>query len=479
MVNIDRKIIRAYALKNALEHEGKAVAGSVISGLFNHGLTRDGIKDIMPSVNSVLKEVNSLTLDKQSAEFEKLKDIVGHRAEREGLPELENVSKDGVIMRFAPAPSGALHIGHIISNMSSSLYVKKYSGKFYVRLEDTDPERIDLNAYDSIKKDCDWLFGNVCEYIIQSDRIEIYYKYAEELVKKGAAYVCVCDNEKFKELIKKKKPCLCRVLSVKENLERWKKMLSKGKDSYKEGRAVLRFKASLDNPNPALRDFPIARINLKKHPLQGNKYKVWPLMNLSVSVDDIEYRMTHVIRGKDHKDNAKKQKMIYKALGIENKFPITLFVGRIKFTDVVLSKRKINKAISEGEYEGWEDVRLPTIASLRNKGYQPKAFAEMAIQRGLSEVDKVISQKDFFDVLNGFNREILRNKTRKAGFSKCSAKDANVMILMPDASKVYGKSEVKANVDEIVYFVKFGYARFNGLEGKGKSALQIFWFTHE
>jgi len=402
MAIIDKKIIRAYALKNAVEHDGKAVAGSVISGLFNHGLSKDGIKDIMPQVNSVLKEVNLLSIDKQKSEFEKLSDIIGHRPEREGLPELPNVSKKGVIMRFRPAPSGPLHIGHIISNMASSLYVKKYGGKFYIFIDDTNPEETLKEAYKNIKEDCDWIFGNVCEYINASDKMNVYYKYAEELIKKDAAYVCVCDNLDFKELIKKKTACSCRNLSKKENLERWKKMLDSG--GYKQGEAVLRFKSDLNHSNPAMRDFPLARINESVHPLQGKKYRVWPLMNLSVSADDIDYGMTHIIRGKDHRDNSERQKMIYKVLGKEKKFPWTFFIGRIKFNDLILSKRKIKAAIENGEFEGFDDLRLPTISSLRKRGYKPEAFAKMVEDRGLTDVDKVISQKDFFDVLDRFNR---------------------------------------------------------------------------
>lgn len=474
---IENKIIKAYALKNAIEHSGKAAAGSVVSGLFNHGLTKDKIKDVMLEINKVLKEVNSLSLEEQEKEFIDLKDIIGHRPEREGLPELPNVSKNGVIMRIAPAATGQLHIGHIISSMASSLYVDKYGGKFFVRIEDTDPERTDPSSYESFKIDCDWLFGNVTEYIIQSDRMKVYYDYAKKLIELGFVYVCTCDNEEFKKLILKKKPCPCRGNSVKENLKRWEKMLdSKG---YKEGKAVLRFKSDLNNPNPALRDFPLARINTKKHPRQGKKYRVWPLMNLSVIADDIEYKMTHIIRGKDHKDNAERQKMIYNALGLHDLFPNTLFIGRIKFSDMILSKRKIKAAIEKGEFTGMDDIRLPTVASLRNRGYLPEAFKELAIQRGISEVDKVISQKDFFDVLNRFNRELLRDKTRKASFLKCLEKDSNIMILMPDNTKVFGKSDVKPEKEEIIYFDKFGYAKYNPIEGKGKNKKYLFWFTHE
>ena len=287
--------------------------------------------------------------------------------------------------------------------MISSLFVKKYGGKFYVRIEDTNPEGIMKDAYESIPKDCDWIFGNVHDYIIQSKRMKTYYDYIQKLLNKNAVYVCTCSGDDFRDLVSKKKDCPCRKNSKEENQKKWEKMLDK--NGYSEGEAVLRFKSDMKHPNPAMRDFPLARIDTHEHPLQKNKYRVWPLMNLAVSVDDIELGMTHVIRGKDHMDNAKRQKMIYEALELEKKYPWVAFIGRIKFTDLELSKRKIKAKIESGEYEGYEDEKLPTIASLRKRGYKPEAFAKFAEQRGLTEVDKVISIKDFFEIIDDFNKK--------------------------------------------------------------------------
>ncbi len=405
---ITDKKIRAYALKNALAHDGKSQAGSVISALFVEGLKKEDVKKYIKQVNEIVQSVNKLPLEEQEAELEELKEIIHERKVREGLEELPNVRKSGVIMRFRPSPSGPLHVGHIVSNILSSMYVKKYGGKFYIIIDDTDPESAILDSYKKIKEDCDWIFGNVKEYISSSDRVEIYYKYAEELIKKRAAYVCTCSVVRFKEFSNEMKDCPCRSLNARENLERWEKMLDKTSNGFREGEAVLRFKTSnelggMKNSNPAMRDFPLARINLAKHPKQGNKYKVWPLMNLAVAVDDIEYKMTHIIRGKDHRDNAERQKMIFKIFNKE--YPWSFFMGRIKFSDLILSKRKIISAIERGEYKDWEDEKLPTIASLRKREYKPEAFAKFAEQRGLTEVDKVISMKDFFQILDTFNKQ--------------------------------------------------------------------------
>jgi glutamyl-tRNA synthetase len=158
----------------------------------------------------------------------------------------------------------------------------------------------------------------------------------------------------------------------------------------------------MTHKNPAMRDFPLARVNLTKHPLQKNKYRVWPLMNLAVPVDDIEMKMTHIIRAKEHRDNAQRQEMIFNALG--KKYPWAAFVGRYKFKDMELSATKITQGIKSKKYKGWSDPRLPTIQALKKK-YKPEAFWRLAEHRGLSEVDKVIDKKDFFKLLDEFNKE--------------------------------------------------------------------------
>jgi len=399
MIKDFEKKIKAYALKNALAHEGKAMQGPVISSLFNEGLKKSEVGKYAKKISEIILEVNSLSIEEQEKEFEKLEKQTSHREVREGLEELPDAKK-GVVMRFAPSPSGPYHVGHAMTACISFLYVKKYKGKFYVRIEDTNPENIYPPAYKMIKQESDWLFDKIAKVIIQSERMEIYYEYLEKLIKKNAVYVCTCSQEKFKEFIDKKKDCPCRKNTLKENMEKWKKMLDK--KGYEEGEAVVRFKSSMKHKNPAMRDFPLARINLTKHPLQGNKYRVWPLMNLCVTVDDIEMKMTHIIRAKDHRDNAERQKMIYEVLG--KKFPWTAFLGKIHFKDMELSTTKMRQAIEKHEYKGWDDKRLPTIASLRKQGYKPQAFWKFAEQVGLSESDKVMDREEYFKLLDNFNK---------------------------------------------------------------------------
>jgi glutamyl-tRNA synthetase len=223
------------------------------------------------------------------------------------------------------------------------------------------------------------------------------------LIDLGHAYVCTCDPENYKKLLDKGEACPCRELPPTEQMKRWKKMFKE----YKEGEAVLRVKTDIAHKNPAMRDWPAARIKDTPHLRTGTKYRVWPLMNLSVVVDDIESGMTHIIRGKDHMDNAKKQEYVYRYLN--KPIPATKFIGRINFVggDVEVSCSKTKKDIAEGKFSGWEDIRLPFVKPLMRRGYRPEAFLKFAEEIGPSPNDKTVTLAEFFKTINAFNREVL------------------------------------------------------------------------
>ena len=401
--------IKKECLLNAIKYNGncnpKAVIGAVIS-VFPE--LKDNMKELVLEINKFAKQINLLTLENQKQELlaidSEALDKKPAKQKKDLFKELHKAKQGKVVMRFAPSPSGPMHIGHVFSGMPTSIYTEKYGGKFILRIEDTNPGNIYAPAYELLPKDAEWIFGNVTDVWIQSDRMQKYYEYAEKLIKNGSAYICDCNREEFKKLIWNKEPCPCRSLSKKENLGRWNKMLDyKG---YKQGEAVLRFKADINNKNPALRDFPLARINEAEHPRQKNKYRIWPLMNLSVTVDDIEAGMTHIIRAKDHQINAVRQKMIYDSLKIKN-FPETLFLGRWNFEGLELSCSKTREKIEQGKFSDWDDIRLPFLPALKRRGYQADAFKKFVQQVGITANDKKMRADDFFKALNAYNKEII------------------------------------------------------------------------
>jgi glutamyl-tRNA synthetase len=125
-------------------------------------------------------------------------------------------------------------------------------------------------------------------------------------------------------------------------------------------------------------------------------------MNLAVSVDDIELGMTHILRGKDHRDNSKRQELIYSALG--KKYPEVSFIGIVHFKGMELSTTKMREGIESGKFKGWDDKDLPTLISLKKQKYKSEAFLKFSESVGLGENDKTIDKKEYFTLLNSYNK---------------------------------------------------------------------------
>ncbi len=398
--------VRKFALDNARRYNGVPNMGSVIGKLLaEHSEIKEQLKILTPDIKKICDEIRLMPVEKQIAELEKIAPellIEKKIIEEKKLKPLPGMEKGKVVMRLAPSPSGVMHIGHAIVFCMSHLYCKEYDGKLILRIEDTNPEEIYVPAYKMDEEDLNWLTDNrINQIIIQSDRLEAYYDYAEQLISKGKGYVCTCSPDMFRNLSQKMKPCPCRDLPVNEHLARWDKMFVE----YEPGQAVVRVKTNINDPNPAMRDWPALRINHNIHPRTKDKYKVWPLMNFSVAIDDHDFGVTHTIRGKDHVDNAKRQQHIYDFFGW--KAPMHSYLGRMNFEGIELSKRKTKAAIERGEFDDWDDIRLPFLAALRRRGFQAGSFQEFARDMGVGLNDKTVPIADFFKSLEAHNRDII------------------------------------------------------------------------
>lgn len=412
-----KKTIYAMCLKNALDYSGtvnpKAIIGKVLSEIPE---LKKEVKEVMPLIQETAARVNEMSPEEQAQEVERFNDLFEVKEKQtkgEELKPLPEATDGNVVMRIAPSPSGPLHIGHAYVISLNYEYTRQYNGKFIVRVEDTNPENVYQPAYELIKNDTDWLSdNNVAAFVIQSDRIDQYYTYAEKLFHSGHLYVCTCDGEEFRTLLNNKQACPCRSLSVEEQLLRWQKMLDP--NGYKQGEAVVRFKSDIEHSNPAMRDFPLLRINEAPHPRVGNRYRVWPLMNLSVALDDMLLGVTHTLRGKDHADNAKRQEMIHHALGCAT--PYAISVGRINFKGFELSTTKTMAKIKEGVYSGFDDIRLPFLVALRKRGFCAEAFRKYAKLVGVTRTDKTVEIDDYFKTLESLNRDAIDSTTDRYFF---------------------------------------------------------------
>jgi glutamyl-tRNA synthetase len=416
-LNLDkiRENALKFAVQNAFLHGGKAQTGPVIGKLFgNLPELKPRAAEVMLLVSQVVEEVNSWTLEQQQRIIEerwpKLLKSKKKLEEKKVLPPLENVERFNMVKtRFAPNPDGALHLGSAEPIIFCDEYARMYDGKFILRFEDTSPDvkAPVLEIYDWIKEDVIWLGAKVDEIYYQSDRLEIYYKYTERLLTMGVAYICICDSISFKEAYMAGRSCPCRILPSEKNLVRWKRMLD---GTYRKGEAVVRIKTDLENPNPALREFPILRVAKGTHPRQRDRYRVWPLYNFSCAIDDHLMEVSHIIRGKEHEVNTERQKYIYNYLGWE--YPEIINIGRLGLEVGILSKSRIRVGINNGIYSGWDDPRLGTLKSLRRRGLQPETIRELMIQVGPKPINATLS----WDHIASVNRRNIEPRANRYFF---------------------------------------------------------------
>jgi glutamyl-tRNA synthetase len=395
-VSLD-SLIRKYALQNAVFFDGeanvKAVVGKVLAE--DKSLRSKG-QEVTALARKIVEEVNSLALEEQSAELEQIDPELMERKKVErdmSLPDLPNV-KDKVVMRLAPYPSGPLHIGNARMVLLNDEYVKRHNGKLLLVYDDTigSEEKLPtVEAYDYIKEGLDWLGVESHETFYKSDRMNLFYEWGERLLREGHAYVCECSSENLRKLRNEEKECAHRGASVEENLENWKKMLE-GK--YGEREAIVRIKTDMMHPNPAFRDRVLLRISDREHPRVGDKYRVWPMLELSWAVDDYELGVTHILRGKELVMEDMMEKWIWDALGMED----SEFVhyGMMRLKGVKLSKSQIRRKIETGELTGVSDPRTWSMQSLERRGIRPEAVRSFVLSFGMSLTDIEVPAENLY-----------------------------------------------------------------------------------
>ena len=386
--------IRHLALQNSLQYDGKGQAGSVISRIMGSrpDLRQHG-KIIAQLAAKEVADANSLASQKG---LEHIQSILQNEApemlekkvhtRREGLPDLPNL-KGKPVLRFAPNPNGPLSFGHSRGLVINGQYAKDLDGELILRFDDTDTtvKPPMLEAYDSIPIQQEWLCGfKAHRIVIASERMNEYHSYAKKMLTNGYGYVCTCSAESFRQYRAEMTECPCRGNDVETNLERWEKM--NDKEGYKPGEAVLRVKTDMKLKNPALRDWPAARIQTNPHPRVGDKWRVWPLLDFQSAVEDHLQGVTHIIRGKDLMDSTRKQTLLYEHFGW--KYPETIYWGRVKVHEFgAFSTSQMKKDIAAKIYDGWDDPRLPTLSSLARRGIQPESLRSFWIELGLTQKD--------------------------------------------------------------------------------------------
>jgi glutamyl-tRNA synthetase len=391
------QILWISGLKNAVKFDGKpnnkAIMGKLMAKMPE---LRPHVKKIYPMLEEIVKKITKLDLKEQKIRLLQLDlhalDKKESKVEEKKLPELHRANEfDKIVMRLAPYPSGALHIGNARMIVLNDEYVKKYGGELILFYDDTIGSPKSLRdspkakfvipeAYDLIKEGLEWLKVKINKIFYKSDRLEIFYEYCERLIKDNIAYICFCDAEEFREKYKKvKKNCPHRDQPVEKNLKEWKLMLNK---KYKEGDAVVRLKTGMDQKDPALRDQIIMRISEAEHPRVGNKYTVWPMLEFSWAIDDYLIGVSHILRGADLVKEDFVEEFVWIHFGWRK--AVFMHYGRINFPDLKLSKTEARNNIESGNYIGWDDPRTWSLQSLKKRGIRPEALRESLLDLGMS-----------------------------------------------------------------------------------------------
>jgi len=297
------------------------------------------------------------------------------------------MKKEKIKTRIAPSPTGNLHIGTARTALFNYLFAKKNNGKFLLRLEDTDNKRSTLKHEKNIIQNLEWLGLHWDEKPIrQMERLDIYKKYAQELLHKKQAYYCFCttdelEKERKRQIAKKIPPRYSgKCLGLKEN--EIKERIKKGEKptlrlKIPESRGKIQFtdliRGKIQDYAPNIGDFIIV------------KSDGVPIFYFAGVIDDYKQEIGHVIRGEDHISNTFNQILIYEALGLKDKIPQYAHLPLILNKDrSKMSKRKGN---------------IVTISDFRKKGYLKEALINfMALlgwhPKNANDKDKEILTQD-------------------------------------------------------------------------------------
>ena len=287
-----------------------------------------------------------------------------------------------IATRFAPSPTGALHIGGVRTALFNWLFSKNQKGTFHLRIEDTDKERSKDEHKIQIIKSLKWIgIEHDGEEYIQSTKINDHIKVVDELLKNGNAYKCYCSTEEIED---QKKRARQKKLPYIYN-RKWRDLSQT--DAPKDVKPVIRFKSKIGGTT-ILKDLVQGNVEIENNTIEDFiilRNDGTPTYNLSATVDDHQMNMTHIIRGDDHKINTFKQMQIYIAM----KWDLPQF-AHIPLIHTIEGK-KLSKRDNASTLDDYSKI-----------GIMPDALRNYLLRLGWSYKDKEIFTLDesikYFDL---------------------------------------------------------------------------------
>ena len=311
-----------------------------------------------------------------------------------------------IATRFPPEPNGYLHIGHaksICLNFGTAL---KYGGTCNLRYDDTNPVTEDDEFVGSIENDVKWLGFQWDHLEYASNYFEKMYECAEELIKKGLAYVDEQTADQIRDtrgtLTTPGKNSSWRDRPSEESLAIFRDMRA---GVYADGERVLRAKIDMASPNMNMRDPVIYRVVHAEHHNTGMAWCIYPMYDYAHPLEAAIENITHSICTLEFEDHRPLYDWVLQSLDWPEP-PKQIEFAKLNLSNTIMSKRNIKRLVNEGLVEGWDDPRLCTIAGIRRRGYTPEAIRAFCDAIGVAKANSFID----YSQLEVFVRDDLKDK---------------------------------------------------------------------
>ena len=312
--------------------------------------------------------------------------------------------------RFPPEPNGYLHIGHCKALTIDFGTAEKFGGLCNLRMDDTNPTKEDEEFVEAIKEDIHWLgFDWDDRFFYASQYFDKMYECAEELIKKGLAYVCELTPEQMREYrgdLTTPARSPYRDRPIEESLDLFRRMRA---GEFPNGAMTLRAKIDLASGNFNMRDPAIYRINHMPHHATGDKWCIYPMYDFAHPIEDAMEHITHSLCSLEFEAHRPLYNWVVEHCDLPSK-PRQIEFARLGINYTVMSKRKLRLLVEEGRVSGWDDPRMPTLCGLRRRGYTPKSVRSFCERIGVSKAASTVE----FGFLEHCLREDLNDTAKRA-----------------------------------------------------------------
>ena len=292
--------------------------------------------------------------------------------------------------RFPPEPNGYLHIGHCKALCIDFGTAEKFGGICNLRMDDTNPTKEDTEYVEANKEDIRWLgFTWDDRFYYASQYFDKMYECAEDLIRKGLAYVCELTPEQMREYrgdLTTPARSPYRDRPIEESLDLFRRMKA---GEFPNGAMTLRAKIDLASGNFNMRDPAIYRINHMPHHATGDKWCIYPMYDFAHPIEDAMEHITHSLCSLEFEAHRPLYNWVVEHCDLPSK-PRQIEFARLGINYTVMSKRKLRKLVEDGRVAGWDDPRMPTLCGLRRRGYTPHSIRSFCERIGVAKAASTV-----------------------------------------------------------------------------------------